>query len=134
MAEVVSIDGKPYLKRRPIAVLLLTVVTLFVYWVIWYYKINNDARRYLRDPTIKPWLSALAIAPGLILIVPPFISIYRTGTRIRRMESSAAIDKPLHPLLGVLCALLTSITLIFAGGTGYYYQQHLNTLFTKAAR
>ena len=79
MAEQILIAGEQYLKRRPIVVLLLTIVTLLVYWVIWYYKINDEARRYLGDRAITPYWSVLAIVPGaVLLLVPPIISIYPT--------------------------------------------------------
>ncbi len=134
MAEQILIAGEQYLKRRPIVVLLLTIVTLLVYWVIWYYKINDEARRYLGDRAIKPYWSVLAIVPGaVLLLVPPIISIYRTGRRIERMQSQAAVAKRIHPLTGCVCAILTSITLIFAGGTGYYYQTQLNRVWTAGA-
>lgn len=39
-----------------------------------YYLINDEARRYLADETIKPIVSLLAILIGWIIIVPPFVS------------------------------------------------------------
>jgi hypothetical protein len=44
-----------------------------------------------------------AIVPGLLIIVPPFISIYRTGRRIA------------SPLTGCIFTVLTCITLLFSG-------------------
>lgn len=132
MAESVTIAGEEYLRRRPIVVLLLTIVTVLVYWVVWYYKINDEARHFLRDDRVVPWLCVLAIFPGVLLIVPPFVSIYRTGMRIRRMELSVGAAKPVQPAMGVVCAFLTTVTLIFAGGTGYYYQTHLNQAYAAS--
>lgn len=114
---------------------LLTVVTLTVYWYVWYYKINDEARRYLRDETIKPWVSVVAIFPGfLLLLIPVLVSAYRTGQRIKRMEEQAGIAKTARPAVGFLLFFLTIITLLLLlGGGAYYYQQHLNAIWAAAA-
>src|SRR3954452_1543785 len=57
MAERVSLEGLVYVKRSPTGAYLLTVVTLLVYFFVWYYKINDETRRYLRDDSIRPWHS-----------------------------------------------------------------------------
>jgi hypothetical protein len=78
MAETLIIDGESYKKRSPTGIWLLTVVTLTVYWSVWYYKINDEARRYLRDESIKPWPSVLAIVPGFVLLfIPVIVSGYQ---------------------------------------------------------
>jgi hypothetical protein len=75
MAETLVIDGTKVKRRSPTGIWLLTVVTLTVYWYVWYYKINDEARRYLRDDSIRPWRSVLAIFPGfLLLFIPVFVS------------------------------------------------------------
>ena len=68
MATVVDIDGELYKQRSPTGAWLLTLVTLLVYWFLWYYKVNDEARRYLRDQSIKPWVAVLA--PGSQLAAP----------------------------------------------------------------
>jgi hypothetical protein len=132
MVEQIDIDGQSYRKRRPLVVLVLTVSTLLVYWVIYHYKINDEARRFLRDPSIKPSRSVLAIVPGFLLLVPPIVSIYRTGLRVGRMQTQAGIAKTINPILGCVCAVLTATTFVFAGGTGYYFQTQLNKVWTAA--
>jgi Domain of unknown function (DUF4234) len=131
MAEVLVVDGTTVTKRSPTGVWLLTMVTLTVYWSVWYYKINDEARRYLHDDSIKPWMSVLAIVPGfLLLFIPVLISAYRTGRRIETMERQAGITKTVRPAFGFLAFFLTIITaLLLLGGGAYYYQQHLNVLW-----
>lgn len=131
MAELVTVEGQTYKKRSPTGVWLLTVITLTVYWYVWYYKINDEARRYLRDDSVKPWLSVLAIFPGFILLfIPVLVSAYRTGQRVQRMEQHAGITKPVRPAVGFLLFFLTIITLLLLlGGGAYYYQEHLNRLW-----
>jgi hypothetical protein len=56
-----------------------------------------------------------AIVPGLLIIVPPFISIYRTGRRIAQMAAKAGVSKRVSPLTGCIFTVLTCITLLFSG-------------------
>jgi H+/Cl- antiporter ClcA len=132
VAELVVIDGQSYKERSPTGVRLLTMVTLTVYWYVWYYKINDEARRYLQDESIKPWMSVVAIFPGFVLLfIPVLISAYRTGRRIERMEKQAVVTKTVRPAIGFLLFFLTIITLmLLLGGGAYYYQTHLNTMWT----
>jgi hypothetical protein len=134
MAETLIIEGQQYKRRSPTRVWLLTIVTLTVYWFVWYYKINDEARRFLKDPSIRPWLSVLAIFPGfLLLFIPTLISAYRSGERIRQMERDAGITKTVRPAIGFLLFFLTIVTLmLLLGGGAYYYQTHLNELWTTA--
>jgi hypothetical protein len=132
VADPVVIDGETYKRRSPTAAWLLTIATLLVYWFVWYYKINDEARRYLRDTTIRPWLSVAAIFPGVVLIVPFFVSIYRTGQRIQRIEQHAGSQKLIRPALGTLFAFLTLLTIALLGGCLFYFQGHLNTAWTAA--
>jgi H+/Cl- antiporter ClcA len=136
VAEQVVIDGQSYKKRSPTGVWLLTLVTLTVYWYVWYFKINDEARRYLQDESIKPWVSVLAIFPGfLLLFVPVLVSAYRTGHRIKRMEERSGITKPVQPAIGFLLFFLTIITLLLLlGGGAYYFQAHLNASWSAAAK
>jgi Domain of unknown function (DUF4234) len=133
MATHVAIDGGVYKKRRPTVVWLLTLVTLLVYFFIWYYRVNDDARRYLHDDSIRPWVSVLAIFPGVLLIVPYFVSIYRTAQRIERIEERAGSPKRVRPVLGPMFAFLTMLTFFLMGGCLYYYQDHLNAAWAAAA-
>ena len=75
MAETVTIQGQSYLKRNPLGVLGLGFITLGIYFVYWYYKANQEIQRYTGDQTISPSRSLLAVIPGFLLIVPPFIAI-----------------------------------------------------------
>ena len=61
MAEIVRIGDREYKKRGPIAIWFIALVTLGVYFFVWYYKINDETRRYLRDDSIRPWHSVLPL-------------------------------------------------------------------------
>jgi SulP family sulfate permease len=118
VATVVDIDGELYKQRSPTGAWLLTLVTLLVYWFVWYYKINDEARRYLRDQSVKPWVAVLAIFPGLLLLlVPLLISVFRTGQRIERMERQAGITQRIRPVWGSVFSFAAILAPLFFGAT-----------------
>jgi Domain of unknown function (DUF4234) len=99
----------------------LPFITLGIYSYVWIYKVNSEARRFLGDESIKPGLSVLAFAPGSILIVPPFVAIYRLGGRIARMEQAAGIPSRASGGIGLLLAFVFSLYPL------YYQSRHLET-------
>jgi Domain of unknown function (DUF4234) len=125
MAQIVMIGNQTYKKRNIFAVWLgLPLITLGIYQFFWIYYVNDEARRFLRDESIKPALSVLAFIPGFILIVPPFISIYRTGKRIARMEAAAGSPNRAEPVVGLILGFVFSLYTL-------YYQEHLNGLWDR---
>jgi hypothetical protein len=127
MAELVSIEGQEYKKRNPLGVWGLYWITIVIYGFVWYFKINDEARRYLRDENIRPGVALLAILLGWIIIVPPFISMYRTGERITRMQQQAGLTPSVSPAIGILTYLVAFVVAI-------YYQAELNKVWDQAAR
>ncbi len=125
MAQTLVIGNETFKKRNIIGVWLgLPLITLGIYHYVWIYKLNNEARRYLRDDSIRPGLSVLAFIPGSILIIPPFIAIYRLGQRIARMEAAAGVQSRVEPVLGLL------LSFVF-GLHSLYYQSHLNGVWDR---
>ena len=123
MAEIVRADGQEFKKRNIFAVWLgLPIITLGIYTFVWYYKINDEARRYLRDESIRPGISVLALSLGWILILPPFISIYRTAERVRRMQEQAKIGTRIEPVLALLAVFFFSLWTL-------YIQEMLNRIW-----
>jgi len=70
-----EIEGERYRRRNPVGALLLVAATLGVYAVVWQYKINEEARRFLRDNSITPALSALAVMIGLSAPLPLLVAV-----------------------------------------------------------
>lgn len=122
MAEIVTIEGQQFKRRSPWGVWGLGFITLGIYHLVWYYKINDEARRYLRDEAIRPGVALAAILIGWILILPPYISIYRTGDRIRRMQENAGVGQQIEPVLGLIAAFFLSLHVP-------YYQSGLNRVW-----
>src|ERR1700730_11660649 len=107
MAQTIVIGNETFKKRNIFAVWLgLPLITLGIYHYVWIYKVNNEARRYLRDNSIRPGMSVLAFIPGAILILPPFIAIYRLGQRIARMEEAAGLQGRVEPVLGLALSFI----------------------------
>lgn len=123
MAELVTVEGEQYKRRSPLGVWGLAFITVGIYGLVWYYKTNDEARRYLRDERIRPGIALLAILVGWVLIVPPFISYYRTGERIQRMQERAGVTNQISPAIGLLASFVASLHLV-------YMQEHLNRVWT----
>jgi Domain of unknown function (DUF4234) len=86
MAETITIEGRPYLKRKPLGVLGLSFVTLGIYFFYWYWKVNDELSTFEHDDSISPTRSLVAITLGWVIFVPPFIAIYNTGGGSRRLS------------------------------------------------
>jgi hypothetical protein len=127
MAETVSIQGQQYLKRNPLGVLGLSFITIGIYFLYWYYKINDEVRRFEHDETISPARSLMAMIFGWIIIVPPFIAMYNTAKHVQAVEERLAIQPQLEPALTIVIMLFVSI------GNGVYIQEHLNRVWDRAA-
>jgi hypothetical protein len=125
MSRTVLVGNQTYKRRNVVAVWLgLPFITLGIYSYVWIYKVNNEARRFLGDESIKPGLSVLAFVPGFVLIVPPFVAVYRLGGRIARMEQAAGIPSRASGGIGLLLAFVFSLYPL-------YYQSHLNGLWDR---
>ena len=126
MAELVSIQGHPYLKRNPLGVLGLSFITLGIYFFYWYYQINDELRRFEHDETISPVRSLMAIIFGWIIIVPPFIAMYNTAKHVQAVEQRLGIQPQIEPALAIVIMLFLSI------GNSIYIQEHLNRIWDRA--
>jgi hypothetical protein len=113
MAEIVIVEGQSYKRRNPFGVWALSWLTFGIYGAVWYYKINDEARRYLHDDTISPAVALLALLLGWVIIVPPFVSLYRTGQRIQRMQERAATAATISPVLGLLLLFVFSLHYVY---------------------
>jgi hypothetical protein len=127
MAETVTIEGQQYLKRNPLGVLGLSLITLGIYFFVWYYKINVEVQRKENDQTMSPMRSLMAMIFGWLIIVPPFIAMYNTAKHVQAMETRLGIQQTLEPALTIVLMVLFSL------GNGVYIQEHLNRGWDAAA-
>jgi hypothetical protein len=127
MAETVTIDGQSYLKRSPLGVLGLSFITIGIYFFVWYYKINDEIRRFERDDTISPTRAVVAMTVGWLIIVPPFIAMWNTARHLQTMEGRVGVQQTVEP------ALVLVIMLVFSIANGIYMQEHLNRAWDAAS-
>ncbi len=127
MAELVTVGDRQYLKRSPIGIMGLALVTFGVYFFIWYYKINEEIRTFEQDDTISPTRSLMAVLFGWLIIVPPFIAIYNTAEHIEGMERRVGVTQTIESVLALLLFFVLSI------GYVAYAQEHLNRTWDRSA-
>jgi Domain of unknown function (DUF4234) len=125
MAEQLRV-GMTHVKiRNPFGVFVLAIVTFGIYYCVWYYKINRE----LRDAAgidVDPVIALLAITIGWVIIVPPFVSWYRTFQRIQQAQQQAGVTSEASPILGFI---LYVIALYFLPVELLYAQDELNKLW-----
>ena len=109
MAEVVRVEGEEYKGRNPWGAWGLLFLTLGVYYFYWHYKINDEARRYLREEAIRPGVALLAVLVGWVLIVPPYVSVYRTAERVKRMQERAGASSRIEPVLALIASFFLAL-------------------------
>jgi hypothetical protein len=116
--------------RNPWAVALLPFVTFGIYHLVWWYKINKELKAYGEakgyDLGQNPMNSALALFPGLFIIVPPLVSYYR-GTKRVQGASKIAGREPVSGWITLILYLLISPAM-FA-----YLQVSLNNIWEQEA-
>ncbi len=125
MAEQLQRNGTTVKMRNPFLVFVWALVTLGIYYLVWYYKVNRE----LRDAAgidVSPGIALIAVTLGWLIIVPPFVSWYRTFSRIAQAQSQAGVPSEANPVLGfilyVIAVFLLPIELIYA-------QDELNKLW-----
>lgn len=134
MATEVNAGGAYVKLRHPWGAFLLVIVTFGIYYLFWHYFINRELRDFGRanaatgrNPIdVKPVVSLLAISLGWLLIVPPFVSMFRTFKRIRTAQEIADVGPRVSPGLGLL---LFFIALIFFPVEVPYAQINLNRVW-----
>jgi hypothetical protein len=95
MADQVVIAGSSDIakKRNPWGVFGLSIITIGIYVIFWWYFVNKEMVKLGRargttELGHSPGMSALALFPGALLIVPPLVSYYRG---VQRMQAAARI-------------------------------------------
>jgi Domain of unknown function (DUF4234) len=125
MAEEIRVGSTSVKIRSPFGVFVLALVTLGIYYLVWYYKVNRE----LRDAAgadVDPFVALLAITIGWVIIVPPFVSWYRTFERIQQAQRQAGLTSEANPVLGFV---LYVIALYFLPVELLYAQDELNKLW-----
>ncbi len=98
--------------RNPLGVVALSFVTLGIYSIFWYYFVNKEMAavgraRNSNELGDSPGTSVLAVTLGVVLIVPPFVSLYNAWKRLNSGERLTGLTG-LEAALGFLLAIFIS--------------------------
>lgn len=117
--------------RNPWAVALLPFVTLGIYHLVWWYRINKEMKAYGEslgyDLGRNPTNSLLALFPGALIIVPALITYWRGTVRVQGTEALA--DR--EPINGWLVLILW---IIIQPAMWAYLQVSLNRVWEQELR
>lgn len=131
MAQELTLNGAKVKRRHPFGPLGLTIITLGIYFFVWWYKINREMRDL--GEKVDPVVSVLAVTVGWVILVPPFVSVYNTADRIRRtrkradVEINSVVDGEMIPVLALILFIVPVLGLLFEA----YLQQGLNTAYDR---
>jgi hypothetical protein len=133
MAEEVQIKGSQSTAktREPLGVALLTLVTLGIYFFVWYYKVNREMcdlgrARGTDELGDSPGTSLLAVTLGALIIVPAIVSLYNTFQRTQTAARLTGVE-PLNGWIALVLYLLLAI------GFPAYLQSGLNKVWSAQA-
>jgi hypothetical protein len=130
MAYEVNANGAIAKVRNPWGVLGLSIITLGIYTVVWYYKVNKEFKEYgaaqgdqeLADS--NPTNSVLAVTLGALIIVPAIISFVNTVKRAQRVQQLGGVE-PLNGWIVLLLYFVISIAI------PPYIQSELNKVWER---
>lgn len=90
MAEPIQIQGSSYQGkiRNPLGVIGLSLITLGIYGIFWYYFANKELAEIGKAHNTdelgdSPGTSVLAVTLGAFIIVPAFVSAYKFCKRLQ---------------------------------------------------
>jgi Domain of unknown function (DUF4234) len=113
----------PIKLRGPVWVGVLSLLTLGIYGIYWSYQtakhLRDYGRAHDRDLGQRPGRTLLAMTAGWLVIVPPFVALYRQAKRIQQAQQLAGTP-PLNGWLALVLYLV--VTPVFVA----YAQAELN--------
>ncbi len=117
--------------RGPIMVAVLSIVTLGIYVLFWWYFINREMADYGRARSAKelgdnPTKSVLALFPGGLIVVP---AIWTTVTTFQRIQAAQRLNgqTPINGWLGFV------LFLVFSPALYGYMQSGLSSAWRATA-
>jgi Domain of unknown function (DUF4234) len=129
MADEVQINGGPGIAkiRHPVGVAVLTLITLGIYGLYWWYQVNREMvdlgkARNAEGLGDNPTTSLLAFFPGGLIIVPALISLYNGTQRMKRAQELTTGTTPSLNGWIIVILVVLGLTLVAYG----YMQAELN--------
>jgi nitrate reductase NapE component len=141
MADTVQIGdtGHTAKVRHPVAVSIFSFITLGIYFVYWWYQVNREVVDLGRARNVaglgdNPTVSALAMFPGVLVIVPPYVSLYNGVKRFQRAQHATLEDSTLNGWI-VLALIVAGLFTVFAAAVvPGYIQAELNKIWETQPR
>jgi len=129
MAEEIQIAGTESTAkvRNPLGVVGLSLITLGIYYIFWWYFINREMRDLGRarnaDLGQNPTNSVLAITLGALIIVPAIVTLWTTTARIEKAQTTVGVERPASgPVIFILLLLIGPVGI-------WYAQSELNKVW-----
>jgi hypothetical protein len=129
VAEEVLIEGAASTAkiRSVVWVIVLSLITIGIYAIFWWYFIHRELRDYGRakgttELGTSPGTSVLAVTLGALIIVPALVSIYNGFKRVQAAQRLTGLD-PLNGWIGLI------LFLVFAPALIGYMQSALNPVW-----
>ena len=134
MAEPIEIrnSGQVGKIRNPLGVIGLSLITLGIYYIFWYYFVNKELAAIgkahnTEECGTSPGTSVLAVTLGVFIIVPPFVSLYNTTKRLAAAKRLTGAPEGLEAgLLFVLWIFLSPVA-------HYIFQSDMNKVLQAQA-
>jgi hypothetical protein len=117
--------------RSPWAAALLPIITIGIYHLVWYYRINRELRDLgqaqgrQEELGERPGRSLLAITLGALIIVPAIVSYVHTGRRIQAAQKLAGVTQELSGWLSLV------LYIVIAPAMFAYWQSELNKVWER---
>ncbi|AZG47202.1 DUF4234 domain-containing protein [Gordonia insulae] len=126
-APVPVASGLAMKRRNPFAVWIgLPLITLGIYFYVWYYKIHKEMAEFDRRRQIPVAGPLLVMIFLFWTVIAPLISYHNAGARIRNAQTAAGLPATCSP---TLCWVLA-----FVFGTNLLYMQfELNKVVDRYA-
>jgi O-antigen/teichoic acid export membrane protein len=119
MAQEIQIPnaGSTAKIRNPLGVLALSLITLGIYSIFWWYFINREMADYGEANGVpelgdNPILSVLAVTIGVLIIIPPFVSLWRTLKRIETAQNRALGSNNISVILLFVLIFIPLVNLV----------------------
>jgi drug/metabolite transporter (DMT)-like permease len=125
MAQDVPLNGSIVKIRHPFAPIVLSIITLGIYGLYWYYAVNKELE--VSGQKVAPVISLLAITFGVILVIPPFVSLYNTADRIRRTQDNQGTTSQISPVLALVMVFIPIVSFFLT----VYLQSNLNSAWER---
>lgn len=111
-------------QRSPWGRWWLAILTVGIYAAIHHHRLNRDLRDFGLD--VDPTKAAIAFFPGCLVLVPYFVTAYRTGQRIAVAQETVDIPTTVQPELSCVAALVAFLQVP-------YHQAQINRVWATQA-